>query len=279
MTREEDGSQKEAKGLRTLQRGLAVMELLGRADGGYPLSEIAQRLNLAIGTTHRLRRTLIEEGYVEHDPRTRWYQLGLKVLELRGATVGAIRMAAEARPFLPDLMLRTGQRAHLAVYRGGAVVNIDRVDTPDTVGRCVPIGIQKPAHATGPGKVILAHAPAEEVEAYLTRRGLAGYTESTGTDTDAFRHELAATRERGYAYDRGEFNTAVRCIAAPIFHDTCWAMAALSVAGTPEEIDPRRDELAALVVAAAQAVSRRFGYRPAEEMPLADMATAGTVPS
>src|SRR5688500_13391592 len=94
---------RDGAGLRTLERGLAVLELLGAVEDGCAVSEVAQRLSLPMGTTHRLLQTLMGAGYVEQDPRTRRYQLGLKILELRGATVGALRLAAEARPLLRDL--------------------------------------------------------------------------------------------------------------------------------------------------------------------------------
>src|SRR6185503_12276043 len=91
--------------LRTLDRGLAVLELLGGADRGFALSEVAQRLDLSVGVCHRMLSTLVRAGYVEQDPRTRWYQLGLKVLELRGAAAGPLRISVQARPYLRDLML------------------------------------------------------------------------------------------------------------------------------------------------------------------------------
>lgn len=254
--------------LRTLERGLAVLDVLGSAEGGHSLSEIAQRLDLSVGVTHRLLQTLMHAGYVEQQPRTRHYQLGLKILELRGATVGAIRMAAEARPFLRDLMLRVGLLTHLAVYRGGAVVYIDRVDSPDSLARYVPIGMKAPAHATSLGKALLAYAPDEEVRAFLSRCALTEFTPMTISDAETLRHELDVTRERGYALDRGESQIDRYCLAAPIFDYTEQAVAAVSVAGTHERIEPHVAELAPLVVAAAREISARFGYRSAEELAL-----------
>ncbi len=254
--------------LRTLERGLAVLEVLGSAEGGHSLSEVAQRLELSVGVTHRLLQTLMHAGYVEQQPRTRHYQLGLKILELRGATVGAIRMAAEARPFLRDLMLRVGLLTHLAVYRGGAVVYIDRVDSPESLARYVPIGLKAPAHATSLGKALLAYAPDDEVRAFLARCALTEFTPMTITDPEVLRHELEATRERGYALDGGESRIDRYCLAAPIFDYTERAVAAVSVAGTQAQIEPHVADLAPLVVATAREISARFGYRPAEELAL-----------
>ncbi|MGH2533220.1 MAG: IclR family transcriptional regulator [Thermomicrobiales bacterium] len=261
---------REGSGLRTLERGLAVLELLGAADGGYQVSEVAQRLSLPMGTTHRLLQTLLHAGYVEQDPRTRRYQLGLKILELRGATVGAMRIAAEARPLLRDLMLRTDLRVHLAVYRGGGVVYIDRVDNSTSLTQYVPLGRRASAHATGLGKAILAHSTEEEVGAFLARQALTEFTSRTITDAGELRQALAATRQRGFAVDRGESHDDTRCVAAPIFDYTGRAVAAVSVAGTPAEVEPRVSELGQVVMGIARDISRRFGYRPAEELAYPD---------
>ncbi len=272
MARKSDGTNtnhdggRESPGLRTLERGLAVLELLGTAESGYPVSEVAQRLGLPMGTTHRLLQTLVHTGYVEQDPRTRRYQLGLKILELRGVTVGAMRMAAEARPVLRDLMLRTGLRVHLAVYRGGSVVYIDRVDNPASLLQYVPLGKRASAHATGLGKAILAHSAPEDVAAFLARQPLTRITATTITDAEALRTELATIRRQGFALDRGESDINTRCVAAPIFDYTGRVVAAVSVAGGTKEVEPRIVELAPVVLEIAEAISRRFGFRPAGEL-------------
>lgn len=264
IEKNKDGGVREGPGLRTLERGLAVLELLGAAEGGFPVSEMAQRLELPMGTTHRVLQTLIRAGYVEQDPQTRRYQLGLKILELRGATVGAMRIAAEARPFLRDLMLRSGQRAHLAVYRGGNVVYIDRVDTPESLNQYVPIGRKAPAHATGLGKALLARATDEEVAAFLVRQKLTGFTSTTITDAAVLRRELAVIRQRGFALDRGESVDNTRCIAAAIFDYTGRAVAAVSIAGAIDEVEPRLPERARFVMETASEISLRFGHHPSD---------------
>ncbi len=60
-----------------------MLELLGAEEEGLSLSVIAQRLGLAVGTTHRILRTLVRRGYVEQDPRSRWY---LKLIPPDAAT-------------------------------------------------------------------------------------------------------------------------------------------------------------------------------------------------
>lgn len=249
-------------GIRTLERALAVLEVLGSAESGMTLSSIAHKIGLPLGTTHRMLKALISHGYVEQDVRTRWYELGLKVLELRGSAIThAVRMASEIRPALHTLSLQSGLRCHLALYRGGSVIYIDRVDSGSETSAYVPLGLQAPAYSTGLGKILLAYAPAEEVEALLASGGRKKFTRHTITDPDDLRAELKLTRQRGYAIDHGESSEFRSCIGAPIFDYRGDAIAAISVAGTVDEVSRRESELASIVVATARAISARYGYR------------------
>ncbi len=263
-------------GIRTLERALSILELLGSADSGMTLSTIAQRIDLPVGTTHRMLKALIAHGYVEQDLRTRWYELGLKVMELRGSMITqAVQMATDVRPYLQSLAAESGLRCHLAIYRGGKVIYIDRVDSRSDGNAYVPLGLQAPAYATGLGKVLLAYAPTEEVDALLASNGRQKFTSHTITDPDDLRAELALTRQRGYAVDRGESSEFRNCIGAPIFDYSGRAIAAISVAGTVEEVTERSAELASLVGTKARSISEHFGYRgPAAVTPLGQVAGA-----
>lgn len=249
-------------GIRTLERALSILELLGSADSGMTLSAIAQKIDLPVGTTHRMLRALIAHGYVEQDLRTKWYELGLKVMELRGSMITqAVSMAGEVRPYLRSLAVASGLRCHLAIYRGGKVIYIDRVDSSSDATAYVPLGLQAPAYATGLGKVLLAYAPAEEVDALLASNSRQKFTSHTITEADALRAELTLTRARGFAIDHGESSEFRSCIGAPIFDYRARAIAAISVAGDVDEVTQRAAELGPVVVATAQAISEHFGYR------------------
>lgn len=250
-----------ASGIRTLERGLAVLEVLATAQSGMAITEIARRLKLPLGTTHRILRTLLGAAYVEQDAETRRYGLGLKVLELRGAIIyAAIKLALDIRPLLRALAQQGRVRAHLAVFRVGNVIYIDKLDSLDDMATYVPIGMQAPAHATSLGKAILAFSREEDVEAYLTERTLVRFTAHTITDPDRFRQELATTRARGYAIEAEEVRDGQGCIGVPIFDRSGWPIAALSVAASIEDIQGRQAELIHLAMATARAASAMYGY-------------------
>jgi IclR family acetate operon transcriptional repressor len=72
-----------------------------------------------------------------------------------------------------------------------------------------------PAYATASGKAILAGLPRERVELLLDL-GVEAQTSDTVVDRSALFEELAETRARGWAYERGQFQPGVGCVAASV---------------------------------------------------------------
>lgn len=249
--------------LRTLDRGLDVLEALAAAPSGLTFSEVMVRVKLSTGTVNRLLQTLVRRGYVEQDKRSKTYRLGFHILELQAANVSANRMAAQARPALYSLVKRTGRRALLATYRGGDhIVYVDRVDNSESQGRYVPPGRGGPVYATSLGKAIMAFERPEVIEDYLAHSKRERLTEKTIVDAEDLRREFAAVRQRGYATEVREQAAQTCCIGAPIFDYTGDVVAAISIAGTPDDIVPHMDSYSAIVVDEAGRISESFGYRP-----------------
>lgn len=247
--------------LRTLERGLGVLEVLSASQLGLSFTEIVERTELSAGTIQRILRTLVARGYIEQDRRARTYRLGLRILELQGAIHVTNRIATQARPELNDLMRRTGRRVHLAVYRGGErIVYIDRVDNQASIERYVPIGTGAPVYATSLGKAILAFSPPSIISEYLAHSQRIQLTPHTIVGEMELREELQRVRERGYAVEIEESDVDSCCIGAPIFDYTGKVMGAISIAGSRDEIVTDVEKSASIVMDHAAKISSKFGY-------------------
>ena len=75
------------------------------------------------------------------------------------------------------------------------------------------------------------------------------------------RRELAESRRRGYAVNRRESDTGVISVAAPIRDVTGRSVAALSVVGPADRLEPHELRVAQATVECAALISRRLGYR------------------
>jgi IclR family transcriptional regulator, KDG regulon repressor len=101
------------------------------------------------------------------------------------------------------------------------------------------------------------------------------YTPLTMIKRKDVERDLDETRGRGYAINRGEFRVGVCGIAAPVRDRSANVVASIAVWGSEKGIlGTRRDELAAMTVAAARDISREMGYvEPSSALPRRTLAT------
>lgn len=250
------------KPVHAVERAFRIIELLGNADHYLGISEIAHQSSLPLATTHRLLATLLKLRYVEQNPETNKYTLGVRILQLRGAVIEQINLGVQAMPVMKALMDRVGETVHLAVLNEGEVVYIERVEGLRTQGMYTRIGKRAPAHCTALGKVMLSHMPEESwYDDVVNRHGLRAFSENTITSVEALRLDLLRARERGYAIDNAETGERVRCVAAPIRNYTGQVVAALSISGPQAQITPDRlPDLGASVCQAARMISTKLGF-------------------
>ncbi len=247
--------------VQSVERAFCLLELLGQADNFVAISDLAERSGLSLGTTHRLLETLIALQYVERDPASHKYTLGLRVLQLRGAAIGHMNLSMQAMPVMKALMQRVNETVHLAVLNDGEIVYIDRIEGLHTQGMYTRIGKRAPAHCTALGKIMLAHLPEGEWRAIITQHGLPAFTTHTITTADSLAVELHKSRTRGYAFDNEEVEIGVRCIAAPLWDYTGEVVAALSISGPTSRVRASRDpELSEAACWASRLISTKLGY-------------------
>jgi DNA-binding IclR family transcriptional regulator len=141
-----------------------------------------------------------------------------------------------ARPILTELMQQTGIIVHLAVLEGNEAVIIDRVEPPGSSAGADWVGRRLDVNCTGVGKALAAFLPNEQFEEVITARRFARHNDNTIVTVGGLKRELAKVRDKGYALDDEEDEIGVRCIGVPVFDSFQRAVAAISLAGTTEQI-------------------------------------------
>jgi IclR family KDG regulon transcriptional repressor len=249
--------------LSSVRNALRLLCAFTPAEPELGVSELASRLGVGKSTVHRLLGTLKQEGFVQQNPRTGRYALGLRLLDLGAQAAARLDLRESAAPFLDDLRNRTGETTHIAVLDGAEVVYVERRESPRTLRLFGQVGRRNAAHCTSTGKVLLAHLPARRLEALLETMPLEPRTPSTITDRQQLREELAKVRTLGYATNVNESEIGIASIAAPIRDATGEVVAAISVAGPlPRFEGPAGRAFVTATVGAAGDISERLGYRP-----------------
>jgi DNA-binding IclR family transcriptional regulator len=191
------------------------------------LNELADRTGLPLSTTYRLATQLVEWGGLERGDGG-GYRIGLRLWEIGSLAAGGSTLQAVVSPFMQDLYEATHENVQLAIRSGRQALYIDKIAGP----RSAPIATRRagrlPLHATGVGKVLLAHAPPEFVEE-LIAVGLRRYTAHTIVNPAPLRRCLAEIRRTGIGFAREELTLGSVSVAAPVFDASGTAVAAISL--------------------------------------------------
>src|ERR671916_343707 len=106
----------------TLGRGLDILGLFAREAPELSQTEISTALGLPLPTVHRLTAVLAERGFLERDPRTRRFRLGLEVARFMPPLLSGLRLPDVARVHVSQLAVDTGETVNLAVLQDGEIV-------------------------------------------------------------------------------------------------------------------------------------------------------------
>jgi IclR family KDG regulon transcriptional repressor len=241
-------------------RMLRILEAFGARERDVSLGDLADRVGLPKSSVHRLLTTLIAHGFIDRDPGTRRYTLGIRLFELGSAAIHERGLHGAAQPQLEELSRTTGETCHLAVLSGIEAVYVYKVEGRSTISMSSRVGGRAPCYATSIGKVLVAWGSPNLV-AEVRAHPMVAWTAHTITTVEAFDAELSAVRTQGYALDLEEYAEGLNCIAAPVRDQGGGVMAALGIAGPRTRIEERRlAELTPVVVAAANELSRNLGF-------------------
>ena len=120
-------------------------------------------------TAHRLVGELVEWGALARTADGR-YVVGRRLWDIGLLAPVQTGLRQLASPYLHDLYGATLATVHLAVRDGVEVLYVDRLAGHASVPVVSRIGSRLPMHATGVGKVLLAHAPPDVQARVLGRR-------------------------------------------------------------------------------------------------------------
>ena len=239
--------------------------LLFRTKPALRVSEVADQLDVARSTAHRLLGMLVHRQFAVQDPATRAYRPGPRLMEIGLAAIGALDVRARMRPYLSEIAARTGETVSLLVLEGDQVHFIDSIESQRVVRVGSRFDARMPAHATSAGKAMLAVLTADELFAIYPNEKLVTVTECTLATRTQLLATLDLVRGAGFAVNFGESETGLGAIGMAVLDADDRPAAGLTVAGpmqrmTQEYVQALARELRP-VFAEATAELLQVGYR------------------
>lgn len=248
-------------GVQSLGRAFAILEEIARNRHGIGLAELSKRVGLHNSTAFHLVRTMVSLGYVRQMQDSKRYRIGRPLFALAASALDELEMTSLATPVLEDLSRETGESAHFSVRMGDAVVVLARTSGPGAFQLTDRVGVVRPAHCTALGKIMLAALSDEQFERFLHTAELKARTPKSITSREALRREIAEVRRAGMAFDDGEFDAELRCVALPVRDFSGQVIGAIGVSGPVWRLSIEAlQKRARTVRAAADRLSAEFGY-------------------
>jgi IclR family pca regulon transcriptional regulator len=211
----------------SLARGLAVLRAFSDARKPQTIASVSQKTGIPRAAVRRCLHTLRELGYVDAELNN--FSLRPKVLTLGYSYLSSTPLTVSAQPYLNNISRALNESSSLAVLEDGEVLYVARAATSRVMSVALNTGSRLPAYCTSLGRVMLAHLPADELDAYLEHTRLRPMTVNTVVNPKRLREILAGVRRDGYAINDEELELGLRSIAVPVRGASGTVLAALNV--------------------------------------------------
>jgi IclR family transcriptional regulator, KDG regulon repressor len=242
----------------SVKKSTDLLKLFTADNPEWSLAELSDQIDLHKSSIHRTLNTLVGAGFLEKDPVTGRYRLGLILLELAGNVLSRYDFREIANPYLENLAQKTGEIIHLSILDGSDIVYLDKIGISQPLTVSTNIGGRSPAYSSAMGKVLLADLEKDEVVNLLGKKPLKKMTHTTITEKNMLLSVLECVKADGYAIDDEEAFLGIRCVAAPLKNRGGRVIAAISATVPIQRMDRKRtEELCAMVVKTASEISDR----------------------
>lgn len=209
--------------MQTVQKTIVILRAFTKEQPKLSLTELNKKTGIGLSSLQRFVATLVYEGFLIRDERTKHYQLGLSLIHLGKLVEEESSIITIAQPILQQLNQITNESISMSIIDGNERRCIMNIESNYALSARNHVGDTSPLYAGASAKSLLAFLPQEEIEEYLNNVSLQRVTENTVVDHDKLMQELQQVREQQYIFTRAErivgacsFSTAIISNGRPI---------------------------------------------------------------
>lgn len=221
---------------RSVERALAVLCALARADGPIGISELSRQTGFSKSTVHLSLQSMRASGFVEQHAGSSGYVLGLAAAQLGAAALDQSRLVDMLAAPMRNLADRSSEAVSLGIRTGSDVVFVKRFETSHVLRTSIREGTRMPLHASASGKVLLLDLTIDELLELYPEEHLPVQASGTLRSRADLFADLEVTRAQGYSTSRDEFMDGVSAAAVPVRLGQR-IVASVSIAGPTSRFD------------------------------------------
>lgn len=251
-----------------VDKGVRIMALLNRHEGGLTLAEISKETQTTKSHCHGILKTLCHHDWLVFVEASKRYRLHIGVMRDLSSVLNEEISFVHMRPILERLSEAVGSACVLSKpLPDGCFLVVDKVSAARTIEISYPVGYRLPADATAHMRANLAWRSQPEIDAWFEREQPKRYTVHTITRPAEARAEIQATRQRGYARSNGEFTDGLMAIAMPVFDQAGKITFICDCVGTVPIMEEKEPKIFKEMTLAVDELHRLIGSRVPPDFP------------
>lgn len=242
----------------SLARMLAVLDLFDEEHGAWTAEEVSAALQVSLPTAYRYLKLLIEAGLLQRRGASQ-VALGPRILVLDHLIRRSDPLLEQAVPFMKELVAVTGLDCVASALYGDRMLDIHREYSGQPAPLSYGRGRPRPLFLGAAPKAALSALPAPALRRVFEAHAAEATAAGLPGDWPAFRRHFARIRKDGHYVSRGELESTLGAVAAPLVWPDGTVAGALSLVATVPRmavLDTAR--LASLVQRAASDIGARL---------------------
>ncbi|NDV19500.1 helix-turn-helix domain-containing protein [Pseudodesulfovibrio sp. JC047] len=221
----------------SVARALDVLLYINSQKDPVGISTISKDMGIYKSTIFRTLATLEDRHFVQQDPETGKYTLGVSLFSM----ANKITLYDVFVPFVKKLNLEFKETVNVSVlerssaesYHSVVVVKEDAIDNKLSVSP--QVGAKNKCYCSSVGKCLLAFS-SDISDAILKKYEFVKYSPNTIGNYEDLAKELETVKKQGYALDNEEQEVGLICVGVPVFNKKGETIAAMSVSGPSQRI-------------------------------------------
>ncbi|MEZ0481369.1 IclR family transcriptional regulator [Planococcus sp. SSTMD024] len=213
----------------SIHRVIQVLRAFKVDQPHMSLTELSRSTGISVSSLQRIVNTLVYEGFLTKNEKTKQYSLGLELMFLGQMVQKSDALLSKAIPIMERLNEDTKENISLNIIEGNQRRCIYNLPSRHELSALTFVGHTSPLYAGASAKVLLAYCEPEFIESYLNSIELSGITDLTVNSKEELRKQLAEIRNQGYSITYGERVKGAVSISVPILAKEDFLLGTLSV--------------------------------------------------
>jgi IclR family KDG regulon transcriptional repressor len=226
--------------VQSVEKALRLLQVLDRHGSWIGVRELARQLALSPPATHSLLKTLQASSFVEANPASRQYRLGLAAVRLGAGFDPQQQIRRFARPYIETLAEKSDETIVVLAWQHEQAVVVDWIQAGHTLAVTHHHGIVEHPIVFASGRVLLAYQDRDTQIRHVQSEDLVALGPNAPASPEAALALLAHVVAEGCAITENVGNSGVVAVGAPVFDATGRLLFAVGCSAPLTRIDAAR---------------------------------------